>query len=141
MKYEFPAMLNSRKRSGIEIHFPDLPALRVTATSEKGVHIMAQSALSEALAQCMLRRLPLPTPSACPKAQLRVPIPLLLASKLALARAMLAQRLSNTALAKRLGVTEAVVRRLTDPRHSSKIEKVEEALQSLGVSVSLADSA
>ncbi len=42
------------------------------------------------------------------------------------------QRVSNVELAHRLEVTEAVVRRLLDPDHSSKIEKVEAALATLG---------
>ena len=36
------------------------------------------------------------------------------------------------ALAKALGCTESVVRRLLDPRHNSRIEAIEEALAVLG---------
>ncbi len=42
------------------------------------------------------------------------------------------QAITNVALASRLGVTEAIVRRLINPDHSSKIEKVEVALEALG---------
>ncbi len=46
--------------------------------------------------------------------------------------AMREQGISNVELARRLEVTEAVVRRLLNPDHSSKIEKMEAALEALG---------
>ena len=38
----------------------------------------------------------------------------------------------NTELAKRLGVSETVVRRLLDPKHRTKSEKIQAALAVLG---------
>jgi antitoxin HicB len=38
----------------------------------------------------------------------------------------------NTQLAKRLGVSETVVRRMLDPKHSTKPEKIQAALAALG---------
>jgi len=38
----------------------------------------------------------------------------------------------NTELAKRLGVSETVVRRMLDPKHSTKPEKIQTALAALG---------
>lgn len=43
------------------------------------------------------------------------------------------QDVSKAELARRLGVTEAVVRRLVDPDHASRIERVQSALATLGV--------
>jgi hypothetical protein len=45
---------------------------------------------------------------------------------------MLAMGVSNVALARRLDVDEKIVRRLRDPLHKSRIEKIGEALRSLG---------
>ena len=140
MKYEFPAVLKSPKRNGIEVHFPDIPGLRITAPTKCSIRAYAQSALAQALSDRLMNRQPMPSPSPCKKDHLRVPVPLLLASKLALVRAMQAQQLSNVTLAKRLGVTEAIVRRLINPNHSSKIEKVEEALHSVGITVRMEDA-
>jgi antitoxin HicB len=61
-----------------------------------------------------------------------VALPALIAAKLALYSAMREQSVSNVELARRLGVTETVVRRLVHPDHRSKIERVEEALAVLG---------
>ena len=38
----------------------------------------------------------------------------------------------NTDLAKRLGVSETVVRRMLDPKHNTKPEKIQAALAVLG---------
>lgn len=70
-----------------------------------------------------------------------VPVPTHVAAKLALYQAMQQQRVSNMELARRLGVTEAVVRRLVDPDHASRIERLEAALATLGVGLVVEDAA
>ena len=70
-----------------------------------------------------------------------VPVPPLAAAKLALCEAMRRQEISNTELARRLGVTEAVVRRLVDPDHASRIERVQAALAALGVELVVEEAA
>ena len=40
--------------------------------------------------------------------------------------------LRNTGLARRLGVSEAVVRRMLDPKHHTKPDKIQAALAVLG---------
>ena len=61
-----------------------------------------------------------------------VPVPLWLAPKLALYLAMRDQRVNNSELARRLGVHERVVRRMLDPQHATKAEKIQAALAVLG---------
>jgi antitoxin HicB len=41
-------------------------------------------------------------------------------------------RMRNTELAKRLGVSETVVRRMLDPKHNTKAERIQAALALLG---------
>jgi hypothetical protein len=59
-------------------------------------------------------------------------VPLWLAPKLALYLAMRDQQVNNSELARRLGVHERVIRRLLDPEHASKAEKIQAALAALG---------
>jgi antitoxin HicB len=49
----------------------------------------------------------------------------------------------NTELAGRLGVSESVVRRILDPKHNTKPEKIQAALNALGkrIVVSFEDAA
>lgn len=59
-------------------------------------------------------------------------MPLWLAPKLALYVAMREQGVSNSELARRLGVHERVVRRMLDPERATKPEKIQTALAALG---------
>jgi len=58
-------------------------------------------------------------------------VPLWLAPKLALYMAMREQQVNNSELARRLGVHERVIRRMLDPGHASKAEKIQAALAAL----------
>jgi antitoxin HicB len=55
-----------------------------------------------------------------------------LAPKLALYLAMRQGRITNTEVARRLGVSETVVRRMLNPRHATKPGKIQAALPVLG---------
>ena len=55
-----------------------------------------------------------------------------LAPKLALYLAMRDQQVNNSELARRLGVHERVVRRMLDPQHATKAERIQAALAALG---------
>lgn len=55
-----------------------------------------------------------------------------LAPKLALFSAMQQSGISNSGLARRLGVTELIVRRMLNPKHETKAGKIEAALRALG---------
>lgn len=61
-----------------------------------------------------------------------IAVPPLQATKLALYATMKAGRVSNTELARKLGVTENAVRRLLDLDHRSHLEQVTRALALLG---------
>jgi len=70
--------------------------------------------------------------STAKRSQRLVPVPLWFAPKLALYLAMREQGISNSELARRLGVHERVVRRMLDPAHPTKAEKIQSALTVLG---------
>jgi antitoxin HicB len=72
------------------------------------------------------------TSSAAKRSQRLVPVPLWLAPKLALYLAMRDQQVNNSELARRLGVHERVIRRMLDPEHATKAEKIQAALAALG---------
>ena len=59
-------------------------------------------------------------------------VPLYLAPKLALCLAMRDSGTRNTELAKRLGVSETVVRRMLDPSPTTKPERIQAALTEPG---------
>jgi antitoxin HicB len=99
--------------------------------------------LAEALAGRIARGDAIPDPSRLKRGQYPVSVPLYLAPKLALYLAMRESGLRNTDLARRLGVSETVVRRMLDPKHNTKPERIQTALTALGkrIVVSFDDAA
>lgn len=55
-----------------------------------------------------------------------------MSAKAALFLAARAARVSNSELARRLGVGEAEVRRMLDPRHNTRLRRLEQGLAALG---------
>jgi antitoxin HicB len=92
----------------------------------------AMDALGSDLSIRLSRREEIPVPSRAKRGHRMVPVPLWLAPKLALYVAMRDQRVNNSELARRLGVHERVVRRMMDPQHATKAEKIQAALAVLG---------
>ena len=56
----------------------------------------------------------------------------ILAAKAALYEALRKERLSNSAFAVAMGILESEVRRMLDPRHATKIGRLEQALARVG---------
>ncbi len=74
----------------------------------------------------------IPTPAKLKRGQHPVSVPLYLAPKLALYLAIREGGMRNTELAKGLGVSETVVRRMLDPKHNKKPARIQAALAALG---------
>ena len=87
--------------------------------------------VSECLAGRIRRHEPILMPSPARGRPVVVP-EALIAAKAALYLTMREQGLSKVALAARLGLGESEVRRMLDPRHGTKIERLEAALAQLG---------
>jgi antitoxin HicB len=92
----------------------------------------AADCLAEALAGRIARGDEIPAPSKVKRGQFAVSVRLYLAPKLPLYLAMREGGLRNTELAARLGVSETVVRRMLDPKHNTKPERIQAALAALG---------
>jgi hypothetical protein len=51
--------------------------------------------------------------------------------------AMRARQVNNSELSRRLGVHERVIRRMLDPEHATKAEKIHAALTALGMQITV----
>ena len=96
---------------------------------------MAEDALATALAGYVHEKWEIPTPSDVADGQVSVPVPTVVAAKLALYTAMRAQRITKVELADRLGISESAVRKLTNPDHRSHMSQVQKALRAVGRSL------
>jgi antitoxin HicB len=129
----YPAsFLTEKNGKGFHVRFPDLPEALTGGIDLADTHQQAADCLAEALAGRIARRDPIPAPSKLKRGQYPVNVPLYLAPKLALYLAMREGGIRNTELAKRLAVSETVVRRMLDPKHNTKPEKIQAALAVLG---------
>ncbi len=132
MRYIFPAKFKQDKSHRWLVSFPDVPEAVTDGANRDQALSEAADALGAALAGYVHGRADIPSPSPLKRGQVPVCVPPLVAAKLALFQAMREQGVTNVELAKRLGITEAVVRRLVNPDHQSKIDRIDAALNALG---------
>lgn len=125
-------VLREESDRGFHVRFPDLPEALTGGADLDDTLAEAADCLAEALAGRIARGDEIPAPSKLKRGQYPVSVPLYLAPKLALYLAMREGGIRNTALAKRLGVSETVVRRMLDPKHNTKPERIQAALAALG---------
>jgi len=140
----YPAtILREENGRGFYVRFKDLPEALTGGEDLNDSLEEASDCLAEALAGRIRRGDAIPAPSSVKRGQHAIGVPLYLAPKLALYLAMREQAIRNTELAGRLGVSETVVRRMLDPKHNTKPEKIQAALNALGkrIVVSFEDAA
>ena len=129
----YPAsFLREENGKGFHVRFPDLPEALTGGADLDDTLVQAADCLAEALAGRIVRGDGIPAPSKLKRGQHPVNVPLYLAPKLALYLAMREGGMRNTELAKRLGISETVVRRMLDPKHNTKPERIQAALAALG---------
>jgi len=129
----YPAsFLREKNSEGFHVRFPDLPEALSGGSDLDDTHAQAADCLAEAIAGRIARGDAIPAPSRPKRGQYLVSVPLYLAPKLALYLAMREGGMRNTELARRLGLSETVVRRMLDPKHNTKPEKIQAALAALG---------
>ena len=131
IRYRYPIDLHREPGGGFSVTYPDFDEAFSDGDSLAEAMTEAADCLEEALAGRIARREDIPAPSPARGRPTAVP-GAVLAAKLALYEVMRADRLSNSAFAAQMGVRESEVRRMLDPRHATKIGRLEEALARFG---------
>jgi antitoxin HicB len=140
MLYAYPARLRAYPTE-VVIRFRDLPeAIAGGATRDKAI-VAAEGVLQAALWFRLKEEQAIPEPSAPKRGEVMVPVRPGTAAKVAFAMAFQASGLSRIDLAKRLKLDHKEVRRMLDPDHATKIERLDEAMRALGRRLVLADEA
>ena len=132
MELCYPAVFRPDKKGGFSVSFPDFPEAHTQGDTEEDAFAMAIDCLHTAIEWRLEEKQEMPRPSRKRGRLVAIPVPYDLAPKLGLLQLMREQRVSNVGLAKRLHVTEAVVRRMLNPKHKSKPGQYMRALQVLG---------
>ena len=132
MRYIYPVLIDEDEDGRYVAKGIDIPeAVTDGKTRDEALRNMSD-ALGAALAGYTLGGRPLPKPSRAPAGSYRVPVAPLVAAKLILRQAMNEENISNIELARRLGVSEGAIRRLVNPDHVSRLDRIVSALRALG---------
>ncbi|AXS38923.1 type II toxin-antitoxin system HicB family antitoxin [Breoghania sp. L-A4] len=148
MSYIYKALLTPDPDGGFVVTFPDVPeAITGGETRAKALE-MAEDALTVALLGRLDDEAALPIAAASGGALVSVAVPARFAAKIALIEAFRAAQakdpaISQSELARKLGVDHKEIRRRLDPDHKTKLPALEETLKALGkrLVVSVEDAA
>jgi len=130
-RYAYPVVLSTDDDGRVVADFPDLDGAATDGADRAEALAEAADCLEEAIAGCMAQREDIPSTSAA-KGRPVVTPGAVISAKAALYMAMRTQGVSNSALARTLDCAEGEVRRMLDPRHATKIGRLEESLAALG---------
>jgi len=130
--YAYPAVVKPDDNGTLLVTFPDIPEAITVADTEDDVTRVGREALESAFDVYFDERREIPSPSKPKRGQRLVLLSALVTSKVMLANEMVRQGVRKADLARRLHLHGPQVDRLLDPRHSSKIDAIEAAFESLG---------
>lgn len=114
------------------VTFPDVPEAASQGDSVEDALEMAADALETALDFYFDAGRPVPAPSKPKRGQAVVELPPSVTAKVLLLNEMLRQKVRPAELARRIGTTPQEVNRLTNIRHTTRIDRVDTALRALG---------
>ena len=128
----YPATFSRGKDGRFLVSFPNFPSAHTDGRDTNEAFEEAIDCLGSAIAFAMTDKTDIPKPSGLKRGQKLVPAPLWIVGKLALYWAVRETGVSQMELARRLNVRETVVRRMLDPNHDTRPEKLQAALEALG---------
>ena len=132
-RLSFPVTLTTDEvDGGLIAIFHDLSEAITQGENIEDVLNEAADCLEEAIANRVIRRLPIPTPSEANENEYLITTPLQTSFKASIWLAMQEKDINQTQLAKNLNVDEKEVRRILNPSHNTKLETLERSLLALG---------
>ena len=123
--------------SGFVVTFPDIPEAITQGEIREEALKWAQDALATALEFYFEDKRAVPAPAEAAPGQDVIELPASLSAKVLLLNEVLAQNVRPAELARRLRTTPQEVNRLTDLRHTTRIDGIESALHALGRSLEI----
>ena len=131
--FVYPALLTPDEQDGgFVVTFPDVPEAITQGEDVSDALQQAADCLEEAIAGRIRRQVCIPEASPVGPNHYPVPLPAQTAAKAALYLAIRQAGVTPAEIAVRLGCDEKEMRRLLDPRHASKLSRLETALAALG---------
>ena len=129
---KFPVILTPDESGGFVVTFPDIPEAITQGETREEALAMAKEALEAALEFYFEDKRVVPAPSKIKRGQHAVELSASLSAKVLLLNEMVAQSVRPAELARRLNTTPQEINRLTNLRHTTRIDGIESALRALG---------
>lgn len=136
MQYVYP-MVVGQEEGQFTMSFPLFEESHSWTPDEDQVYEMGLDCILVTIDRRIRDKEDIPKPRRVKRGEVGVSLPAVVATKVALYQAMRDQKVSNVELAKRLDVTELIVRRMLEIFRSTKMEKLEKALAELGKKVAV----
>jgi antitoxin HicB len=136
--FAYPARVSPAEEGGWLIAFRDFAEGHTQADETEDAIDLAEGCLQACIEGRLLDGVAIPEPSDARPGEVMVAVPIETATKAALFTAMAESGRSRLALATALGMDEKEVRRMLDPRHASKLPRIERVLRALGKELRLA---
>ena len=130
--FNYPAELRREAGGQFTVRFADLPEAITSGENRSDALQQAADCLEEAIAGRIADGLDIPKPSRPKRGRVLIPLSGSMAAKASLYLALRDTGMTRTQLARRLGVDEKEVRRMLNPRHPTKLPRIEQALAALG---------
>jgi antitoxin HicB len=128
----YPVRLKRAEEGGYIVTFPDIPEAITQGEDIEDALRHGADALESALEFYFEAWRPVPAPSKPKRGQRVIELPPSIAAKVLLLNEMLRQKVRPAELARRIGTTPQEVNRLTNIRHSTRIDRIDTALRALG---------
>ena len=130
---KFPIILTpDLEDGGFVVTFPDIPEAITQGDTKEEAIAMAKDALETAIEFYFEDKRAVPAPSKLKRGQHAVDLPASLSAKVLLLNEMVKQKIRPIELARRLNTTPQEVNRLTNLRHTTRIDGIAAALQAMG---------
>jgi antitoxin HicB len=129
---DYPARLEPADEGGFVVTFRDIPEAITQGDDETEALALAKDALITAMDFYFEDKRPVPLPSRLQEDECAIALPPSVASKVLLLNEMVQQKVTASELARRMGTIPQEVNRLIDLSHTSKIDRIAQALEALG---------
>ena len=131
-RFAFPAKLTrDRESGGFTVSFRDLPEALTAGDGRPEALEQAADCLDETIAGRIADDEEIPIPSVAKRGEVVISLGARMAAKAALHIALAESGMSQRKFARHIGAHEKEVRRLLNPKHPSKIDRLAEVLEAL----------
>lgn len=128
----YPAHFMPAEEGGFVVTFRDIPEAITQGDTEEEAMEMATDALLTAMDFYFEDKRAVPAPSRAKRGERLVSLPPSVCAKVLLLNEMLAQHVSPSELARRVGTTPQNINKVIDLGHTTKIDALNEAMHALG---------